>query len=394
MPVTLEPSRATVEPEQTTAKPTTTPLTDRVTTLAVEPNLERNKFFTDIRKVNIRDADSNEVSDDAVTQYIRFLHNYVSRAVKEDVLRAFHDPDKIGRKKKTPKGGAIAKRAAKYLYSEHGIKILGSAKSDLDNKLSQSYIQRDEVYLRFSNEFSWNNGDYGDPDSCFWGSYTYCRLILAAANEALVCQTFTRREPPIGGWEAPVTEPVQEQEEYILDKEGNPKLNKKGKPKTHLVRYEPLGRCFLYDHSEYKTDNPESWNDVELFLFNAYGKLQINHMASIFAMMYNSKQRTTPYGFTPDSSKIYTNGDKLYNIYNHDRKLLEKYYTNYTGDDEAPNFACSCCGKRQPELDKDRYLFVGSGNAPPRISCKNCASKHGRECKRCGRQQPNLPRPL
>ena len=248
--------------------------------------------------------------------------------------------------KTTKEGGKISKRVHKWLFSELGIKFQLCVAAQINSLLTKSQSDVPYIYGRFDANFSWNRGDYGDPDSCFWGGYNYSRLILAGIEEALVFKMYVPfGKVPNCDIGKPVKKPYFVQEEYLYDDQGNKLYDEAGKPRTQHMIYQAVGRCFLYDQSEYAGDNPGDWQDINLYIFNAYGQLPIDQVATAFSTMYGSKVHRCNYRMKEGSMKVYTNNGTLYNIYNHDRDLLETYETNYTEEHQAPNFSCAKCCK-------------------------------------------------
>lgn len=65
--------------------------------------------------------------------------------------------------------GTFPKRLSSYLYKEHNVRLDGDQVREIGNLL-KPYVQTGKTYYYdFTGDFDWDDGDFGDLGSCFWG---------------------------------------------------------------------------------------------------------------------------------------------------------------------------------------------------------------------------------
>jgi len=78
--------------------------------------------------------------------------------------------------------GTMPKRIAKYYFKEHGLKFPQSQLAAL-GQLARSHSSETKTYtFELANQIDWQDGDFGDGGSCWWGSYSGSRVMWDANN--------------------------------------------------------------------------------------------------------------------------------------------------------------------------------------------------------------------
>lgn len=80
------------------------------------------------------------------------------------------------------KQGTLPKRIQSYLYKTLKIKLEPSDVSELGNIAKRHASNGKTVILDFTDEIDWEDGDFGDEGSCFWGSNSGAIKMLTANN--------------------------------------------------------------------------------------------------------------------------------------------------------------------------------------------------------------------
>lgn len=62
--------------------------------------------------------------------------------------------------------GTLTKRIAKWLYLEHGIELSQDDMMEIGNICKMHVSEKSTHYLDFTQNFDWQDGDFGDNDSC------------------------------------------------------------------------------------------------------------------------------------------------------------------------------------------------------------------------------------
>ncbi|MEM6530219.1 MAG: hypothetical protein AAF653_18105 [Chloroflexota bacterium] len=74
--------------------------------------------------------------------------------------------------------GTFPKRAGKYYYKQWDVKLPTAFVAQLGNLAREHSEDRSFYRFDFVNEFNWQDGDFGDYDSCFWGENSRARDLL------------------------------------------------------------------------------------------------------------------------------------------------------------------------------------------------------------------------
>ncbi len=78
--------------------------------------------------------------------------------------------------------GTMPKRIAKYYFKEHGLKFPDSQLAEL-GQLARNHSSDQKTFtFEFANQINWQDGDFGDGGSCWWGSYSGSRVMWDANN--------------------------------------------------------------------------------------------------------------------------------------------------------------------------------------------------------------------
>lgn len=66
--------------------------------------------------------------------------------------------------------GTFPKRYGKWLYNEHGINLTSEQRHQIGNICRQYVEEQEQLFFDFTRDFLWDDGDFGDNDSCFWNT--------------------------------------------------------------------------------------------------------------------------------------------------------------------------------------------------------------------------------
>jgi len=83
--------------------------------------------------------------------------------------------------------GTLPKRISKYYYKKHQYKLSDFHITAIGNIASQNVFRQETFYIDFTNDFSWEAGDFGeDEGSCFWGCRKHAKdMILENGGQAI-----------------------------------------------------------------------------------------------------------------------------------------------------------------------------------------------------------------
>jgi len=82
--------------------------------------------------------------------------------------------------------GKFAKRVGQFYRTEHGIEVNDGVLQTVGN-LARMHMELGSSYcFEFRETVDWQDGEFSDDGSCFWGSYTGARLMVDA-NGFAVC---------------------------------------------------------------------------------------------------------------------------------------------------------------------------------------------------------------
>lgn len=85
--------------------------------------------------------------------------------------------------------GKFPVRVSKYYHKAHGIQCADAFLSALGN-LARAHTEADAVYtFEFVNRFDWQDGDFGDDGSCYWGDNAGA-LVMLEDNGALAIRFY------------------------------------------------------------------------------------------------------------------------------------------------------------------------------------------------------------
>ena len=96
-----------------------------------------------------------------------------------------------------PYQGTFPKRVRQYMHKRHDLKISPSDLERMGNDLSALIPAPTQRFMRFTQDFSWERGMFGDGDSCFWSNHGGARPMLERAG-AWAVQFFSQQQP--GDW--------------------------------------------------------------------------------------------------------------------------------------------------------------------------------------------------
>ncbi|MGB1284973.1 MAG: hypothetical protein ACPG7F_00450 [Aggregatilineales bacterium] len=85
--------------------------------------------------------------------------------------------------------GTFPKRISKYFYKKYEIKCPAEFLQQIGNIARQHSDDESSYLFDFTAEFNWQDGDYGDSGSCFWGGRSGAREMLAE-NGALAIRFY------------------------------------------------------------------------------------------------------------------------------------------------------------------------------------------------------------
>jgi hypothetical protein len=71
------------------------------------------------------------------------------------------------------KEGKLPKRIKSWMYKSGKSKVSDRIIEHIGNTAYESRFWKDEFDFRFTNDIDWQQGDFGDHDSCYWGTKEY-----------------------------------------------------------------------------------------------------------------------------------------------------------------------------------------------------------------------------
>ena len=75
--------------------------------------------------------------------------------------------------------GSLPKRIAKYYWQKFTVKLNSDFLGKIGSLASQHTTKIDEFTFDFTSEFNWDDGDFGDAGSCYWGCRSKARDLLS-----------------------------------------------------------------------------------------------------------------------------------------------------------------------------------------------------------------------
>lgn len=81
--------------------------------------------------------------------------------------------------------GKFPARIAKYFYKQHSLKVPDSFLTEVGN-VARMYSSEPVIYtFDFVNTINWNRGAFGDAGSCYWGSHSGAKKMIAENGYAI-----------------------------------------------------------------------------------------------------------------------------------------------------------------------------------------------------------------
>lgn len=228
--------------------------------------------------------------------------------------------------------GSLAKRIAKFVYNEFQTKLNNEQMGEIGSIIGQYSNNESNYYIDFVDEFNWEEGDFGDYGSCYWGCRFHAREILA--NEGCLAIRFYNKY-------------TEEQRE-----------------KYGCPEYEGMGRAWLMP------------KDKKFIVFNGYG-LETLKITRILANFLNkSYKRIELKNQECDSGYIYINNGSGY-IIGQESKINE--YISVDLNIEINIIKCKFCGDFKK---KDEIINVEGFND----CCQECYTRNFCKCGKCEKE--------
>lgn len=131
---------------------------------------------TSIDKCWYRCEDSKDLSDEQIKKIISKLT--LTDTISSDLADQFFNHGHLTKNREKIYAGIN-----KYLWDKYGFRYCGKADPNLDalergiSQVRDENIETD-MELQVSNKIDWNEGDFGDPSSCYFTCNTVTRLVL------------------------------------------------------------------------------------------------------------------------------------------------------------------------------------------------------------------------
>lgn len=74
--------------------------------------------------------------------------------------------------------GTFPKRVAKHYFKVHGLKLTAETISEIGNLAKRYSTDSDTYRFDFVDHINWQDGDFGDRGSCYWGSNAGAKLMI------------------------------------------------------------------------------------------------------------------------------------------------------------------------------------------------------------------------
>lgn len=154
--------------------------------------------FTGFRRL------SEDTTDDLSTSQVEALLGTFKKTVNEEVINTLRKAileGPIGREtvsvKRDGLQGTFVPRLQKFMYKTFGCEFTGE-----EDFISKSYSQifkqaiPSTVYVGFDDTFFWRSGDFGDGNSCYWGSNKVARFWMRNDPHSLAFHVYTVIDNP------------------------------------------------------------------------------------------------------------------------------------------------------------------------------------------------------
>jgi len=105
----------------------------------------------------------------------------------------------IERKYQARPGGSLAKRLQKYVYDTYGCKLTPQQKSELGSFIAECRGTKGQLVYEIREWMDWDDGDFGDPRSCFWSDREYAKIILHDLGCRYLCGYLTQGDGSLKG---------------------------------------------------------------------------------------------------------------------------------------------------------------------------------------------------
>lgn len=238
------------------------------------------------------------------------------------------------------KSGKLNKRISSYMYKTYGLKLSDKDVSELGNMIYKFTASEQSSLVDLTQDFDWDDGQFGHDGSCYWGDYAESRDMIESANG--FCLRYY---------------------ESMEDDNG-------------------IGRTWIIPMSD----------NQSIVIFNAYG-CRLEQSAAILAKLLATDD--TPYVWNRlnlhnhhDSCRPYINsnlgivvtpkGSQLDGISSYDinlRIVQGKFYDMCNED----RYICENCGNG---VNEDDVCFNSDGEA----YCRDCYNELYYNCEHCGRE--------
>lgn len=83
--------------------------------------------------------------------------------------------------------GKLTTRLAHYFYENFRIKLPKTLLAEIGNIARQHAETGNTYHFEFTDTFDWEDGDFGDGGSCYWGSHEAAREMLVINNALAIC---------------------------------------------------------------------------------------------------------------------------------------------------------------------------------------------------------------
>lgn len=231
--------------------------------------------------------------------------------------------------------GTLPKRIQSYYYKEHGVKLPVHLIATLGNVGRTHSSESKVIVLKFTDSVDWQDGDFGDGGSCFWGEKSGAKEMIEKNGWAL-CAYKVRPNSEID-------------ESAPID----------------WRQWRGYARCWIADVGN------------RLIVFNGYGENTLN-FARFLALKFScSYRRIDLYNQGQDDGVLWINGGTGFVVGAHAN--IEGFTKHDLGWPEIreASYYCEVCEER---LSEDDYVNAYGATGREIIACEGCVIS----CDRCG----------
>lgn len=200
------------------------------------------------------DVPQGELSDEGQAEILELLQGYGD--ITSASFRA-KLPDDWSWEWKVAHGtyaGTLSKRIQSFVYKTWDRKLTDEVVTAIGNKANQHTLNARSFIFDFDHDLDWKAGDFGDNGSCFWSEKTYVLPTLQHFG-GLSVRLYSQQ------------------------------------PRTDA--YVGVGRALIlpWIKNDIKGYSPDKWSQPDgLFVFNGYGKDQVNYGESSSGQKYGRMQ--------------------------------------------------------------------------------------------------------